>query len=361
MSSEIQRCRAQTASPHILLCESPPPGLVASECWFQLYDVKIAVPALEPVPSEEVDVAPVAAAVDVEIGALSDDWLSVAGSDAGAVPTTTTTTSFLHSFLRALQREMSFSDSHPDVLDSWADSSSSGGFTQVSSDRPHGTFAPGLGRFAWRVSRFLLPRIELVPKAAAMGPEAEWWRSLAVLEGKESDEGVRRPRRRRLLGSEQDLDPDSGPNPQPTRELSLPDGDAGSSGSNKHGRGPVHAHAGQQSGVTDMVGGPYSKWLWPRAFWARFLGACSGSGVASVELATAAPLSDGSLVMIYSRAFSRYCSVSLDGTLLCVSAQASNASRNLFTLVMPAEVTGSGASAAVKEGEKQEEELEMGE
>ncbi|KAG2500809.1 hypothetical protein HYH03_001571 [Edaphochlamys debaryana] len=49
----------------------------------------------------------------------------------------------------------------------------------------------------------------------------------------------------------------------------------------------------------------------------------------------AAPLGDGSLVMLYSRQYSRYCSVSLDGSLLCVSVAASNASRNLFQLTMP--------------------------
>eukprot|EP00198_Chlamydomonas_reinhardtii_P001521 XP_001690857.1 predicted protein [Chlamydomonas reinhardtii] len=47
------------------------------------------------------------------------------------------------------------------------------------------------------------------------------------------------------------------------------------------------------------------------------------------------PISDGSLVMFMSKAFARYCSVSVDGDLLCVSAQASNASRNLFTLRLP--------------------------
>ncbi|KAG2452501.1 hypothetical protein HYH02_002740 [Chlamydomonas schloesseri] len=47
------------------------------------------------------------------------------------------------------------------------------------------------------------------------------------------------------------------------------------------------------------------------------------------------PITDGSLVMFMSKAFARYCSVSVDGDLLCVSAQASNASRNLFTLRLP--------------------------
>ncbi len=31
------------------------------------------------------------------------------------------------------------------------------------------------------------------------------------------------------------------------------------------------------------------------------------------------------------QAYARWCSISVDGTLLCVSASASNASRNLFT------------------------------
>ncbi|KAJ9532269.1 hypothetical protein QJQ45_010331 [Haematococcus lacustris] len=51
-----------------------------------------------------------------------------------------------------------------------------------------------------------------------------------------------------------------------------------------------------------------------------------------VDAKSGTPLEDGDLIMLQSKAFGRYCSISVDGTLLCVSASPSNASRNLFTL-----------------------------
>lgn len=60
------------------------------------------------------------------------------------------------------------------------------------------------------------------------------------------------------------------------------------------------------------------------------VGAVGAAG--SAPLSAAAALVDGSLVWLWAKAFSRYCSVSLDGSLLCVSAAASNATRNLFVL-----------------------------
>ena len=53
-------------------------------------------------------------------------------------------------------------------------------------------------------------------------------------------------------------------------------------------------------------------------------------------VAGAVPLGDGSLVLLSSRAFGRYCSVSIDATLLCWSPAPSNASRNLFLLSLAA-------------------------
>lgn len=46
------------------------------------------------------------------------------------------------------------------------------------------------------------------------------------------------------------------------------------------------------------------------------------------------PITNGDLVMLYNKAFGRYCSVSFDGELLCVSVKPSNATRNLFVLGM---------------------------
>eukprot|EP00201_Polytomella_parva_P020565 CAMPEP_0175044428 /NCGR_PEP_ID=MMETSP0052_2-20121109/3796_1 /TAXON_ID=51329 ORGANISM="Polytomella parva, Strain SAG 63-3" /NCGR_SAMPLE_ID=MMETSP0052_2 /ASSEMBLY_ACC=CAM_ASM_000194 /LENGTH=563 /DNA_ID=CAMNT_0016307715 /DNA_START=404 /DNA_END=2095 /DNA_ORIENTATION=- len=51
-----------------------------------------------------------------------------------------------------------------------------------------------------------------------------------------------------------------------------------------------------------------------------------------VELGAALPITNGSLVMLYSRGSGRYCSVSMDGSILCVSALPSNATRNLFRI-----------------------------
>ncbi|MEW5298445.1 MAG: hypothetical protein WDW36_001568 [Sanguina aurantia] len=51
-----------------------------------------------------------------------------------------------------------------------------------------------------------------------------------------------------------------------------------------------------------------------------------------VDAPSGAPISDGDLVTLESKAFGRFCSVSYDGTLLCVSALSSNATKNLFTL-----------------------------
>jgi hypothetical protein len=56
-----------------------------------------------------------------------------------------------------------------------------------------------------------------------------------------------------------------------------------------------------------------------------------GGGGANA-LGSSEPLIDGDLVMLSSKAYGRYCSVSIDGALLCVSVQASNATRNLFVL-----------------------------
>jgi hypothetical protein len=59
-------------------------------------------------------------------------------------------------------------------------------------------------------------------------------------------------------------------------------------------------------------------------------GAADGGGRAVA--AAAAPLADGAMVWVWSKAFSRYCSVALDGSMLCISAQESQAPRNLFCL-----------------------------
>ena len=44
------------------------------------------------------------------------------------------------------------------------------------------------------------------------------------------------------------------------------------------------------------------------------------------------PISSDNLVMLESKAYTRYCGITVDGELLCVSSQMSNATRNLFTL-----------------------------
>lgn len=46
------------------------------------------------------------------------------------------------------------------------------------------------------------------------------------------------------------------------------------------------------------------------------------------------PIADGDTVQLESKWASRWCSVSVDGTLLCISSQPSNATRNLFTIGM---------------------------
>ncbi|GLI59033.1 hypothetical protein VaNZ11_000859, partial [Volvox africanus] len=67
MGAELQRCCPHPASPHIILCEPPPPGPVANECWFQVYDVKIA----ETSPAK--DSASTAATITGATGKASDD------------------------------------------------------------------------------------------------------------------------------------------------------------------------------------------------------------------------------------------------------------------------------------------------
>ncbi|GIL70038.1 hypothetical protein Vretimale_3319 [Volvox reticuliferus] len=359
MGAELQRCCAHPASPHIILCEPPPPGPVANECWFQMYDVKIASSPLTE------DSAGMAAKI-MDTGKAGDDSEHAA---VGLAPTTDNTDpwveaapeqvgtgfgSFLPSFLRALQLEMSPVGLDPDL------ESESEFAAVISRADIDGT----------RVRhRSLLSWLWLERGMRKVGEEDG-----NVEAEDEGEEGVSERYRRSLLSGEGDWNPDGRPDPQPSMLLEGRDG--GSDDPSVSGVEMVevvdiatkeNATLAQVTRASALADGKDDRLrsgqvtaertanamavepapltgLWParkqwellRGLWPTRFGRVScGRGVSDAAVGTAAPLGDRSLVMLMNRAFGRYCSVSLDGTLLCISAQASNASRNLFTLFMP--------------------------
>lgn len=289
----VQQCCTQAASPHILLCEEPVLNATAvpNDCWFTLYDVK-----------KDVRTADAGGAGDDTAGgrgSVGDSGAdaSSAGARGGAGSVSTgkelagaagspgaTWRTLLERFLLAMQASMSPVELDPQFGDAnLAVYGESGG-------RQGG----GLKRWRWRQG----------------GDEGQ----LQLEEGGRSDKGVLRWD----LGPDPDVRPD--PLPWQYGRLTVEDAQAlgADGGSSENGvlvpqegaAGPIGA------GMHERAGG-------------------AGAGAGGVQ--AAAPLCNGCLVMMVSKAYGRYCSVSLDGTLLCVSAQASNASRNLFFLDMGAD------------------------
>ncbi|GIL47728.1 hypothetical protein Vafri_3904 [Volvox africanus] len=366
MGAELQRCCPHPASPHIILCEPPPPGPVANECWFQVYDVKIASPPLAK------DSASTAATITGAADKVSDDSEHAA---VGLIPRITETDpwveaaleqvssgrgfgDFLLSFLRALQLEMSPSGMDPD-LESGSEFPS-----VIRRDAYGGTRVRHRSLLSW------LGLGRGMRKAADAVEEKR--------DGKAMDEGeggVSERYRRWLLSVEGDWNADGRPDPQPGVLLERHDGNpddlsvngvqaaevtevatigsatlaqgtpasalADRTDDQRHSRPEVTEETTADGMAVEPpllvgFGATRKHWEWLWCVWPRpFGGVSCGRGVSMSAVGAAAPLGDGSLVMLMSRAFGRYCSVSLDGTLLCISAQASNASRNLFTLFMP--------------------------
>jgi len=69
--------------------------------------------------------------------------------------------------------------------------------------------------------------------------------------------------------------------------------------------------------------------------------------VVKVDAKAGEPISHKDLVMLQSKVYAKYCSVSVDGTFLCLSGAPSNATRNLFRLsLQKAKPAGSSTQGA---------------
>ncbi|EFJ50568.1 hypothetical protein VOLCADRAFT_116730 [Volvox carteri f. nagariensis] len=407
MGAELQRCCALTASPHILLCEPPPPASVpvANECWFQMYDVKIESPTPSPrnggAAREEINGAAAAAAAaagDGETpsgpGVGTATALKEPHHAAARVRGSSRFGSFLLSFLRSLQQEMSPAGLDPDLISEYAasdflplDSESNavaGSQEDATADAAAGGSSSSSPLARWwseEQRRRLLPlpriRLEVVRRVEAAGDDTEQGHEDGGKggEGEASRRtilGVSGGAARRLHHRDSDLDLDGQGGPQAQVVVQCNDG-GDVSGDGGGGRQPSADSAAAAAAATAMqstaavqgAAAAAAGALWrsegavavaaaaewvaavPPAQGQQRRGAGRWDWPWSWVVGAAAPLGDGSLVMLLSRAFGRYCSVSLDGTLLCVSAQASNASRNLFTLIMPPAASQAGRATVV--------------
>ncbi len=298
VGAAAQQCCTQAASPHILLCEEPVFNATAvpNDCWFTLYDVKKdtrtagagaagtdSAGGRGSVVNSGADASRVGARGDAG-GRGTGKELASAADSGGA-----TWGAFLERFLLAMQASMSPVDLDPQFDDAHlAVYGESGG-------REGG----GLKRGRWRQG----------------GDEGQ------VGEGVGAGQG--------MPGSALNLDPDVRPDPLPWQygRLTVEDAQGLAADGGSGGDGVL---APQEGGT-----GPFAAGMHGRAGGGRWGGGAGHAAAGGVQ--AAAPLCNGCLVMMVSKAYGRYCSVSLDGTLLCVSAQASNASRNLFFLDMGAD------------------------